>query len=171
MTALRLLLVVCSTACVTSLPAATSTDKIPNTNDVPSETSAYIRRGGSVLAAALDINHDGVLAAWEIAQAPVLLRALDLDRDGTLSAAELRIERMPRASRPTSAIAVSLARVRQGGAGSNLAFALDANHDGEIQAMEIANAVSSLKELDTDADGQISYREMHPVVSVVALAR
>jgi hypothetical protein len=169
MIALRLVLVLCSSGCVASLHAASFAGKSVGNEPVPAEAPASsMRRGGGILIAALDINRDGVLSAAEVAQAPVLLRALDLDLDGNLSGAELKNEAMPRSSRRTAAVTVQFARVRHGGSGSNLAFTLDANHDGEIQAMEIANAASSLKDLDTDADGQVSFREMNPSPTMLA---
>jgi Ca2+-binding EF-hand superfamily protein len=38
--------------------------------------------------------------------------------------------------------------------------ALDANHDGEIDAAEIANAPAALRKLDKNGDGKISRAEM-----------
>ena len=45
---------------------------------------------GSPLIAALDVNHDGVLDASEIGNAPAVLAALDKNADGQLSIEELR---------------------------------------------------------------------------------
>jgi len=41
-------------------------------------------------------------------------------------------------------------------------LALDTNHDGELSASEIADAVASLKTLDKDGDGNLSRDEMRP---------
>jgi len=40
--------------------------------------------------------------------------------------------------------------------------ALDANHDGVIDANEIANASKALQTLDRDGDGQLTPDEVHP---------
>jgi hypothetical protein len=40
--------------------------------------------------------------------------------------------------------------------------ALDANHDGEIDANEIANASAALKALDKNGDGKLTQDELHP---------
>lgn len=40
--------------------------------------------------------------------------------------------------------------------------ALDANHDGAIDAGEIANAVTVLKSLDTNGDGRLTPEELRP---------
>lgn len=45
---------------------------------------------------------------------------------------------------------------------SPLMAALDANHDGVIDASEIANAVAALKSLDKNGDGQLTKDEMMP---------
>lgn len=50
------------------------------------------------------------------------------------------------------------------GAALNLMLALDANHDGDIQAMEVANAASSLKQLDANGDGELTPGELRPVM-------
>lgn len=126
-------------------------------------------RAPSVLVAAIDSDRNGVLSAAEIAQAPVVLAALDTNGDGVLSSQELR--------RGTRSHAVSQdarpsARPMQANfvpAGFNLAFTLDANHDGEIQMMEIANAVSSLKTLDLNGDGELTADELQPAANVPTL--
>jgi hypothetical protein len=97
--------------------------------------------------AALDTDHDGILSAAEIANAPSALRKLDSDHDGALSAAEC--------GAPP-------------GYGSEFMLfhpvlaALDANHDGTISAAEIADAPAALKALDRDADGDLTEDELRP---------
>lgn len=105
----------------------------------------------SVVVAALDTDRNGTLSATELALAPTALRALDLNADGALSSEELR---RFEASRPGRSGRIS--------SGFNVAFTLDANHDGEIQAMEIANAPLSLKALDQNGDGQVTSPELRP---------
>jgi hypothetical protein len=43
-----------------------------------------------------------------------------------------------------------------------LVLALDADRDGEVSLREIRDAFASLRLLDTDADGTLSYAELHP---------
>jgi len=43
-----------------------------------------------------------------------------------------------------------------------LLAALDANHDGVIDASEIANAANALKALDKNGDGQLTRDELRP---------
>lgn len=126
----------------------------------------------SVIFAALDSDHDGVISAAELANAPTALHALDLDGDGTLTVDELRhFER----NRPntTAATPASRREPRAGNVspGFLLAFTLDANHDGVIQPMEIANASASLAALDLDGDGQITIRELRPATALAQSAQ
>ena len=121
----------------------------------------------------LDANHDGVIDATEIAAAAEALKKLDKDGDGQLSIEEL----MAPAPRPdgTNAPAANGKRgPRPGGpppgAGPDgkdrpvppLINALDANHDGVIDATELANAPASLKALDKNGDGQLTQDEIRP---------
>lgn len=125
----------------------------------------------SVIFAALDSNHDGVISAAELANAPTALRALDLDGDDILTVAELRhFER----NRPTTTARTESRREPRAGnisPGFLLAFALDANHDGVLQPMEIANAATSLGTLDLDGDGQITVRELRPASALAQSAQ
>jgi len=55
------------------------------------------------IIAALDLNHDGVISADEIAKAPELLKKLDKDGDGQLTPDELRPPRPPGGPRQNEA--------------------------------------------------------------------
>lgn len=101
---------------------------------------------------ALDIDRNGTLSAAEIACASLVLAALDVDGDGVISPAEQQ------------ATSGNGRRGRTGATAFNVAFTLDANHDGDLQWLEIANAVSSLKRLDRNGDGQLTPDELRPVV-------
>ena len=116
----------------------------------------------SVIFAAIDLDHDGVISAAEMANAPTGLRALDLNEDGELSVAELRRYELGQRAAAPGAGAAREGRVGRVTPGFVLAFALDANRDGVIQAMEIANAPLSLRALDANADGQLAWRELRP---------
>ena len=59
-----------------------------------------VRRPASPLVAALDANHDGVIGATEIANAPAALRTLDKNGDGQLTRDEFRPQPPAGESRP-----------------------------------------------------------------------
>lgn len=109
-------------------------------------------RTPSPIVAALDTDHNGTLSAAEIAAAPLVLAALDINDDGLISPAEQQ------------AVSANGRRGRLGATTFNVVFTLDANHDGDIQTLEIANAVSSLKRLDRNGDGQLTPDELRPVI-------
>jgi Ca2+-binding EF-hand superfamily protein len=91
----------------------------------------------------LDLDGNGVLSAAELAASPIGVGALAIDDDGTVSLSELRH------------FLVDGRRAVEFG----LLFALDANQDGVLQPLEIANAASSLKRLDRNDDGVVSRSE------------
>ena len=97
------------------------------------------------LITALDVNHDRVIDASEIANASAALLTLDKNRDGQLTQDEylppLPANASKDAPRPPLPAIVK---------------ALDANGDGVIDATEIANAPAALKALDKNSDGQLT---------------
>jgi Ca2+-binding EF-hand superfamily protein len=107
----------------------------------------------SPLFAALDVNHDGVIDSNEIANASAALKTLDKNGDGQLTSDELRPQFGPGGP---------------GGEGAPppppdpIMSALDVNHDGVIDASEIANASAALKTLDKNGDGQLTLDEIYP---------
>jgi hypothetical protein len=155
------------------------------------QDDARPRRGGmnrpgpgmvSPLMKALDKNSDGVLDAAEIAAAPAALLTLDTDKDGALSREELRPQRpegapaessadrpnrpdRPQGDRPPVGEGRGPRGDMPGGprpGGNPLIAALDANHDGVIDATEIANASTALKALVKNDDGSISLKDLRP---------
>jgi hypothetical protein len=120
----------------------------------------------SLIFAAIDLDRDGVLSAAEMTNASTALRALDLNDDGMLSVDELRRFELSQPAVTTAATAARAPRAGWVSPGFILAFALDANHDGLIQTMEMANAATSLKALDVNGDGQLTLRELRPVTVV-----
>ena len=132
---------------------------------------------------ALDANHDGIIDSNEIANASAELKTLDKNGDGQLTMDELM---GPRPHHPpggqdadgqgTNEPAGPPGADQEGGPGGQggpggsghhppmlpLIKALDANHDGVIDADEIANAPAALKTLDKNGDGQLTRDEYLP---------
>lgn len=111
----------------------------------------------------LDTDKDGHLSPAEIAASGTALQALDVNDDGNISPDEVRFAAFADAVK--SAPAEGTPRFRGGRFLSSgpLGFELDANRDGVIQPMEICNAFSSLKLLDTNHDGTLSPDEVRPL--------
>jgi Ca2+-binding EF-hand superfamily protein len=119
-----------------------------------------------LLAALLmwDKNKDGKLAKAEIPerQQGVLDRG-DTDKNGVLDAAELKKLTADQAAAPVAPPAPR-GPGRGGFGGQDLAsVTLDADHNGEISAEEMANAATTLKALDKNNDGTITEDEVRPV--------
>jgi Ca2+-binding EF-hand superfamily protein len=112
---------------------------------------------------ALDTDHDNVISAAEIDNAPAALRTLDKNHDGKLSAEECG-QRF--GTSPASMDAAFLKNAQ-------LVFmrfhpvlaALDSNHDGEISASEIRSAPAALRSLDLNHDGKLTEDELLPLVN------
>jgi hypothetical protein len=100
----------------------------------------------------LDADRDGTLSAHEIAMAPMRLAALDLNDDGLISPSERR----------TTNAEGQPVRAWHGATAANIVLTLDANQDGDLQWLEITNAVSSLKRLDLNGDGMLTPDELRP---------
>ncbi|MGA2262232.1 MAG: hypothetical protein ABSH28_12430 [Acidobacteriota bacterium] len=96
--------------------------------------------------AALDTNHDGVIDGTEIANAASALLTLDKNHDGKLTPDELFGPRGGPGLGPSVE--------------NRLFNVLDANHDGIIDATEIANASAALKTLDKNQDGKLTPDEL-----------
>jgi hypothetical protein len=132
------------------------------------------------LMLALDANHDGVIDADEIANASAALKTLDKNGDGKLTLDELRPPRPPQDGGPqsgdgmppgpppggmqdTNAVPNGFGPGRHGHRPPPPLFvALDVNHDGVIDADEIANAPAALKTLDKNGDGKLTLDELRP---------
>jgi hypothetical protein len=156
------------------IAAAQTTNAPPGDGDAPFPPGGpgmRGHRGPPPFIGALDANRDGIIDADEIANATAALKKLDKDGDGQLSLAELLGPRPgggppgqgDRPPRPEGA--------PQGGnlgGGTNrppvppIFAALDTNHDGVIDADELANAPTSLKALDKNGDGQLTIDELGP---------
>lgn len=104
----------------------------------------------SPLVVALDTNHNGVIEAAEIANAPAVLKTLDKNNDGRLTADEY--------------LGVGESAM------SPLVKILDFNGDGVIDEKEISKASLSLRMLDKNGDGKLNPSEFKPVAAPVAKA-
>ena len=100
------------------------------------------------LVLALDVNHDRVIDANEIANASNALLTLDKNGDGRLTADEY-LPGLP-ANAPKDAPHPPQPAILK---------ALDVNGDGVIDANEIANAPAALKTLDKNGDGKLTRDE------------
>ena len=114
------------------------------------------------LIAALDVNHDGVISADEIANAPAALKTLDKNGDGQLTQDELRPQLPPPHDGSTNGVPRGPGPNGHRPPPSPVFAALDTNHDGVISADEIANAPAALKTLDKNGDGQLTRDELRP---------
>ncbi|MGO8696521.1 MAG: EF-hand domain-containing protein [Limisphaerales bacterium] len=106
------------------------------------------------LVMALDTNHDGIIDANEIANAPAALKTLDKNGDGQLTIDEYMPKRPDGSSGPPPV----------GPDGQKppmplIVTALDVNGDGVIDASEIANASAVLLKLDKNGDGKLTRDE------------
>lgn len=92
---------------------------------------------------ALDVDHDGILSAAEIASAPGALKTLDKDADGTLSTAELRMRQQTPAQRA-----------------AHLFDEWDTNKDDGLIKTELPDRMQAQFEaIDTNHDGKIDMEE------------
>ncbi len=99
---------------------------------------------------ALDADHDNVISAAEIANAPSTLSQLDNNHDGKLSAEECGYRFGKRDFR------FAFMRMHP------VLAALDADHDGEISWSEIKHSAAALRTLDRDGDGKLTPDELLP---------
>ena len=109
------------------------------------------------LLAALDKNRDGEISAEELKSASQEVGKLDRNGDGKIDRQELR-QPLPQGNRGPQ-------NGPQNGPQARpmlppVFIALDADHDGEITAEELANATTTLKTLDKDGDGVLSPMEL-----------
>jgi Ca2+-binding EF-hand superfamily protein len=130
---------------------------IPLAPEAASAGLASLERRGGPLLRALDRDRDGMLSREELRLAPFALAALDLDEDGFLLGDEIS----PNALVPHRVAANAGRRIRSRSPSDlGLIVALDANHDGILHPLEIANAASSLQRLDLNGDGVITQEEL-----------
>jgi hypothetical protein len=104
------------------------------------------------LIEALDVNHDGVIDSNEMANASAELLTLDKNGDGILTTNEYLPTPPGDDNGDFHGRHFDFAKMP-------LVQALDANHDGIIDANEIANAPAELKTLDKNGDGQLTRDE------------
>jgi hypothetical protein len=132
-------------------------------NGFPPPRSISEGRFGPLLRT-LDMNRDGTLSPEELRLAPIALTGFDLDEDGFLVRGEVSAASMANTRR-----AASFRRVgapSQSPADAALMLVLDANQDGILQPIEIANATTSLLRLDTNGDGAVTPDELRAAAGV-----
>lgn len=130
---------------------------------------------GHPVVRVIDADRDGVLSATELGGASTAILTLDTDADGAVSTAELhahparpagapqRPTGAPALTRPAPTATDGVARTRPI---DPVMLALDANSDGALTALEIANASTSLAALDANKDGQLTRDEVRPLPPV-----
>ena len=107
------------------------------------------------LMQALDTNHDGVISAAEIENAPAALKTLDKNKDGKLTEDELRPQGMGEGMRGGMP-----GRVDPQQMVSRL-MANDKNGDGKLSKDELPERMQNLLDrADTDKDGALSKEEL-----------
>jgi len=135
---------------------------------------------------AIDLNHDSIISADELAKAAASLKTLDKNGDGRLTHDEYI---PPRPGEPAMSANMNAAcpanpqgpanAADQAGMGPGMDrrppkppidLALDTNKDGVISADEIAKAAASLKKLDKNGDGKLSRDECLPQRSPLAVS-
>ena len=109
---------------------------------------------------ALDVNGDELISADEIANAASILIGLDADNDGGLSFEECM-------GFPSGGNSRQGPPSGRGGSGGQppappIFSALDSSGDEIVDEYEIADAPSSLLELDDNGDGQLQANETRP---------
>jgi len=123
------------------------------------------------LIEAFDTNHDGIISAAEIANAPAALKTLDKNGDGQLTPDEYMPPRPPGGpggpggppdGAPPGGGSQSSGQGKHHRPVPPIVAALDTNGDGIISADEIANASASLLKLDKNGDGQLTPDEYMP---------
>ena len=176
-TNMKLTLAVLALGASAFVASAQDTNSVPNG---PGPGRHGHHRPPDPIFMALDVNHDGVIDADEIANAPAALKALDKNGTGKLTLDDLRPPRPPQGGGPESGNEMppgpppgdqqDTNAVPNGrGPGMHghrppppLFMALDANHDGVIDADEITNAPAALKTLDKNGDGKLTQDELRP---------
>lgn len=118
------------------------------------------------LIGVLDANHDGVISADEIANAPTALKTLDKNGDGQLTKDEYMPPRPQgdgqQGGPPPADNQSDSSQAKPQHPLPPIIAALDTNGDGVISADEIANASASLLKLDKNGDGQLTRDEIMP---------
>jgi hypothetical protein len=148
------------------LATAQPADGAPPEGGPPGGPGMRPHRPPPLFLVALDANTNHVIDADEIANAAAALKALDTDGDGKLSLEEL-LGPPPGggqgpAHRPGPPPGAGF------GGGTNhppvppLIAELDANHDGVVDADELANAPTALLKLDKNGDGKLTPDEFLP---------
>ncbi len=135
-------------------------------------------RGSHPILRVIDADKNGTVSATELAGAPAAIIALDANADGIVTKAEMRPARVgEKADRPSPSgeggRPATSDRPEHDGAPTRpvdpVMLALDADSNGDLSALEIANATQSLKTaLDANKDGELTHDEVRPLPPVKA---
>ena len=109
---------------------------------------------------ALDADGDGIISADELRNVVAALKTLDKNSDGEISREELRPDRGVHGGSEVQGEGED--RQRDHRMKPPLLTALDSDGDHKISAGEITNAENALRELDTNGDGKLTDKEIHP---------
>ncbi len=137
-------------------------------NPYPEEPPLLPYYRAILVLAELDVNHDGVISAAEIADAPRVLRLLDRNLDGVLDAGECGqklIDSDQFDSDFVKRAKLGFMRVHP------VLAALDSDHDGVISRPELNASAAALRTLDQDNDGRLTIDEVLPDPIAAQVAR
>lgn len=152
---------------------AAHTDAIAET-DLPSEVKVQPYPGHPPISpyfalilvlSALDADHDNIISAAEIENAPAALRTLDRDHDGKLTAEECGLKLGPNTDPVMRVRARQMFMIVH-----PVLAALDTDHDGVISESEIRNSARALRTLDVNRDGRLTEPELVPDRDVMMAA-
>jgi hypothetical protein len=120
------------------------------------------RHFGHPIVRAIDADKDAVLSAAELSAASAAILTLDTNTDGVVTAAELHPLPPNAPARPANPNKPEK-NVDRPRPIDPVMLALDADANGDLSAVEIANAPASLNALDDNEDGQLTRDEVCPL--------
>lgn len=150
-----------------SIPILLLTTALALTAQAP-ERRGPGREGGFMrfhpVLSALDADHDGVISAAELAQAPQVLKNLDKNNDGTLAMEEMRpapFGRLGGPGGPGGRPGERGERPNDGAAMADQLMQFDKNNDGALTKDEVPERMQGLfANADADKDGRLTKAEL-----------
>jgi Ca2+-binding EF-hand superfamily protein len=162
------LLPFCLLALVAGLPAQSGQQPSP-----PAQPPVSMMEASPILRV-LDVDHDHVITAAELANAPAMLRTLDKNGDGKLTRDEVGAP-PPQRGRGREGEGDEPPQTPAPGPTADELFAVlmsyDANHDGRLQKSEVPQRLAGLFERgDANGDGLLDAAELKKVAADQAAA-